>query len=193
MLEIETNLALPPSRETDRSMLIQYGIAGLGTSLLVPPFLQWPVVDHGLPQVCAFGGGVIVVLASIAKIRLCAWQLWAQVLLGIGIASVGLFVGSHSIWYEEGLPIVVGLATAFLAGAHADHLQQAMQLMRLRGPRLSPATAGRPRLVHASRDRDHRISECAAFQRPKLALIKSHRDCHAKRGNQNPRHHQFHR
>jgi hypothetical protein len=138
MSEIETNLALSDLLETDRSMLIQYWIAGLGASLLVPPFLHWPVVDHGLPQVCAVGGGAIVVLALVAKIRLCAWQLWAQIIIGIGIAGVGLFVGSDSIWYEEGLPIVVGLAMAFLAGAHTDRLQQSRQLMRPSGPQPSP-------------------------------------------------------
>jgi hypothetical protein len=131
MSNIEPELAFPPSPETDWSM-IQYGIIALGTSLLVPPLLKGPVLDNGLSQVCAAGGGAVVLFALVAKIRLRAWQLWAQVLLGLGIASIDLFVGSHSIWYEEGLPIVVGLSTAFLAGSQADYLAQTLQFMKIR-------------------------------------------------------------
>jgi hypothetical protein len=146
---IETNLALSP--KTDRSTLIQCGIAVLGVSLLVPPFLQWPAVDYGISQICAVGGGAIVVLAAATKIRLCAWQLWVQVLLGLGITGAGLFVGPHSIWYEEGFPIVVGLSTAFLAGAHVDHLLQVMHAMRLHGQQASASEAGRTRLAFVER------------------------------------------
>jgi hypothetical protein len=132
MSNTETDLVFRPSPKTDRSM-IQYGIIALGTSLLVPPLLKWPVVDNALSQVCAAGGGAVVLLGFVAKIQLRAWQLWAQVLLGLGIASIDLIVGSHSIWYEEGLPIVVGLSTAFLAGAQADYLSRTLEFMKIRG------------------------------------------------------------
>src|SRR5258705_12411767 len=109
MSNTETDLVFRPSPKTDRSMLIQYGIIALGTSLLVPPLLKWPVVDNALSQVCAAGGGAVVLLGFVAKIRLRSWQLWARVLLGLGIPSIDLLVGSHSMRTAEGLPISVGL------------------------------------------------------------------------------------
>ena len=109
----------------------------------------------------AAGGGAVVLLAFVAKIQLCAWQLWAQVLLGLGIAIIDLFVGSHSIWYEEGLPIVVGLSTAFLAGAQAGYLPQTLQFMKIRG------SAG----VASDCWKGGSCMRCAAFQRSQLALI----------------------
>ena len=133
MSNTETDLVFQPSPKTDRSMLIQYGIIALGTNLLVPPLLKWPVIDNALSQVCAGGGGAVVLLGFVAKIQLRAWQLWAQVLLGLGIASIDLIVGSHSMWYEEGLPIVVGLSIAFLAGAQADYLSRTSEFMKIRG------------------------------------------------------------
>jgi hypothetical protein len=165
MSNTETDLVFQPSPRTDRSVLVQYGIIALGASLLVPPLLKWPIVDNALSQVCAAGGGAVVLLGFVAKIQLRAWQLWAQVLLGLGlgIASIDLIVGSHSIWYEEGLPIVVGLSIAFLAGAQADCLSLTPEFMRIRGSTDVASDRWTARLVHAKRC----IATLAGSRKPK--------------------------
>jgi hypothetical protein len=146
----DSNLVnLPIAKTGAPTLLPEYGITVLGIGLFALPFFGMSRLDDAATWSSVCFGGLVAVLALVAQVRLCAWQIWMQGCLGLGIAFVPVFL---NIECHDWVSLIVGTLIFTLAALQADCLDRAQMMQaQYRGWRAPAPIAGYgPRLIYSS-------------------------------------------
>jgi hypothetical protein len=149
-----SNLVRLPIAKTEAvTRLPEYGITVLGVGLFAIPFLGLSSVHYAATWSSVCFGGLVSALALMTNVRLCAWQIWMQAGLGLGIAFVPVFV---NIERHDWTSLIVGTLIFLLAALQADCLDQAQMMhVQHRGWRApSPIAGYGPRLIYSREEQN---------------------------------------
>jgi hypothetical protein len=148
----EANLVnLPIAKAEEPTLLPEYGIALLGIGLFALPILGPSRLDDAATWSSVCFGGLAVALALVTNVRLCAWQIWMQAGLGLGIAFVPVLA---NIEPHDWASLIGGSLIFMLAALQADCLDRAQMMhAQHRGWRApSPIGGYGPRLIYSSEE-----------------------------------------